>query len=245
MTAAVARPPLFGHLVASRPDREQNSVAATAASLAIHAVGIAAVMALTARVSTITITQEPTPVIVNPTIPEPVAPAPVKPILDGGASSGNPMVPAPFSFTVPDVVPVTIPLPGGTAVYEPPDFVRGSRASSGGTGSAETTDQPGAFTPMTVVPRLLNRDEVLRLLQRVYPPVLLQAGIGGTAIVWIKLDEEGTVTETRIKQSSGQPGLDKAALEVAAKAKFSPAWNRDQKVRVWVELPVVFNARNP
>ena len=49
MTAAVARPPLFGNLIASRPDREKNSLAATAVSLGLHASIILAVTLFTAR----------------------------------------------------------------------------------------------------------------------------------------------------------------------------------------------------
>ena len=40
------------------------------------------------------------------------------------------------------------------------------------------------FTPMTVRPRLLNPDEVARLLVDHYPALLRNAGIGGTVRVW-------------------------------------------------------------
>ena len=49
MTAAVARPPLFGNLIASRPDREKNSLAATAVSgKAGSAPGVASPLRLSA-----------------------------------------------------------------------------------------------------------------------------------------------------------------------------------------------------
>ncbi|HSM59648.1 MAG TPA: hypothetical protein VK849_02575, partial [Longimicrobiales bacterium] len=36
------------------------------------------------------------------------------------------------------------------------------------------------FTPFTVAPSILNRDEVVRAMEREYPPLLRDAGIGGT-----------------------------------------------------------------
>ena len=97
--------------------------------------------------------------------------------------------------------------------------------------------------PVTVKPELLNRAEIARSMQRLYPQTLLEAGVGGTVLVWLHLDENGSVIETRIKKGSGFNLLDEAALRVAQTARFSPAYNRDQRVGVWVELPVVFGAR--
>ena len=103
---------------------------------------------------------------------------------------------------------------------------------------------PQSFIPVTVPPRLLNAPELTRTMQRLYPGALLNAGIGGTTTLWLRLDEDGRVIQKRIKQSSGLPALDEAALEVGGYARFSPAYNRDQRVPVWVELPVVFVARD-
>jgi periplasmic protein TonB len=244
MTAAVARPPLFGNLIASRPDREKNSLAATAVSLALHASIILAVTLFTARAA-ITSAKPAAEVvpfepISNPTVERQAESS------SGGPTSNQPAAPDPFDFSVPNVIPPTIPAPGLTAVAPAPDYVpvaRSNAAGPGGSGNVGAGEQPGDFVPLTVVPRLLNRDEVLRSLQRFYPPMLMQAGIGGTSIVWLRIDEEGRVIETRIKQGSGHEAFDKAALDVATRARFSPAYNRDTKVRVWVELPVVFGTK--
>ena len=244
MTAAVARPPLFGNLIASRPDREKNSVAATIVSVGLHAAIILAVTLFTARAA-ITSTKPDAEVvpfepIANPTVERRAESS------SGGPTSNQPAAPDPFDFSVPNVVPPTIPAPGLTAVAPAPDYVpmiRSNAAGPGGSSNVGSGEQPGDFVPLTVVPRLLNRDEVLRSLQRFYPPMLMQAGIGGTSIVWLRIDEEGRVIETRIKQGSGYEAFDKAALDVATRARFSPAYNRDTKVKVWVELPVVFGTK--
>ena len=244
MTAAVARPPLFGNLIASRPDREKNSLAATAVSLGLHASIIMAVTLFTARAAITSANPDaevvPFEPISNPTVQRQAESS------SGGPTSNQPAAPDPFDFSVPAIIPPTIPAPGLAAVAAAPDYVPVARSNApgpGGSGYVGAGEQPGDFVPLTVVPRLLNRDEVLRSLQRFYPPILMQAGIGGTTIVWLRIDEEGRVIETRIKQGSGHEAFDKAALDVATRARFSPAYNRDTKVKVWVELPVVFGTK--
>ena len=99
------------------------------------------------------------------------------------------------------------------------------------------------FTPMEIAPRLLNAAEVQRTLLRLYPPVLRDARVGGTVSVWLHIDAEGSVLEARVHRASGYDPLDRAALEVAGTMAFSPAYNRDRKVPVWVSVDVTFEVR--
>ncbi|MEZ4415006.1 MAG: TonB family protein [Gemmatimonadota bacterium] len=96
------------------------------------------------------------------------------------------------------------------------------------------------FTPFTVKPDLKNRSEVQRALTREYPPLLRDAGIGGTVNVWFFIDENGRVLRTQVQQSSGHKALDDAALKVASIMEFTPALNRDKRVQVWVAFPITF-----
>ena len=96
------------------------------------------------------------------------------------------------------------------------------------------------FTPMTVRPEIRNRSEVQAALMREYPPILRDAGIGGTVVVWFFITEDGRVQDKRVSQSSGQVQFDEAALKVAEVFRFSPALNRDQRVQVWIEVPITF-----
>lgn len=104
--------------------------------------------------------------------------------------------------------------------------------------SAEPT-----FTPYTVAPELKNRDEVRDALLREYPPMLRDAGIGGTVIVWFFIDENGKVLKAQINKSSGYPMLDAAAIRIANIYRFTPALNRDRRVKVWVSIPIQFTTR--
>ncbi|MEX2466730.1 MAG: TonB family protein [Gemmatimonadota bacterium] len=99
------------------------------------------------------------------------------------------------------------------------------------------------FTPFTVAPEIQNRREVIRAMEREYPPLLRDAGIGGTVRVYFFIDENGRVQDRRIDQSSGHQALDEAALNVAEIYQFSAALNRDQKVPVWVSFPITFQVR--
>ena len=98
-------------------------------------------------------------------------------------------------------------------------------------------------TPFTAAPELRNRDEVRRALERFYPPLLRDAGIGGTVLVWFLIDETGKVQNTLIKESSGHKALDEAALKVADMMLFTPAQNRGKPVPVWIALPITFSTR--
>ena len=99
------------------------------------------------------------------------------------------------------------------------------------------------FTPFTVAPTILNRVEVQRAMVDNYPPLLRSAGIGGTVRVFFFINENGTVEDYRIQESSGHQQLDDAALAVAGLYRFSPALNRDKKVPVWVLFPIEFRVQ--
>ncbi len=104
--------------------------------------------------------------------------------------------------------------------------------------SAEPT-----FTPFTVAPTILNREEVRQAMVDAYPTLLRSAGIGGTVRVFFFINENGAVEDYRIQQSSGYAQLDEAALAVAGLYRFSPALNRDRTVPVWVLFPIEFHVR--
>ena len=99
------------------------------------------------------------------------------------------------------------------------------------------------FTPMTVRPSLVNEREMQRALEREYPAILRDAGIGGTVYIHFFIDEEGTVQRTMAAVSSGHASLDEAALRVANVARFTPALNLDKVVPVWIRIPITFRVR--
>ena len=120
------------------------------------------------------------------------------------------------------------------------DFATDLRTSRDvATESASPTD----FTPYTVKPELRNRDAVARALAVNYPVLLRERGIGGTVILRVFIDDSGKVVQSHVQQSSGEEVFDRAAIKVASVMKFTPALNRDQRVSVWLDMPVVFKTQ--
>ena len=99
------------------------------------------------------------------------------------------------------------------------------------------------FTPYTKRPELRNRDVVGPALVRNYPPLLRDAGIGGTVQTWLLVNESGKVISARVKESSGRRELDAAALEVARIMEFTPAEHNGMPVNVWIAIPIVFKTQ--
>lgn len=100
-----------------------------------------------------------------------------------------------------------------------------------------------AFTPDMVRPSLRNGAEVERALLRHYPPLLRDAGVGGTVNVLFWIDESGRVVRWQVDGSSGYPQFDEAAGRVADVMQFSPAMTRDQPIGVVVMIPITFQVR--
>jgi protein TonB len=151
------------------------------------------------------------------------------------------------TLQIPTVIPADIPPPASSFQFRAADFtgegVRGGiaagRAANSGDSVVVSRETP-SFTPHTVKPELTNADDVQRALIREYPPMLRDAQIGGTVVVWLFIDTEGVVENSKVQTASGYPMLDAAALNVANTMRFTPAYNRDQKVPVWVSIPITF-----
>lgn len=129
------------------------------------------------------------------------------------------------------IAPTTMEANPASALPPPPPSVK-----------ARPEDRP-TFIPYDVAPKLLNRDEIEKLLVRYYPPDLRSAAIGGSIIVWAYVDAQGAVTRTLVKDSSGYPSMDAAALKVVDAMQFKPALNRDAPIGVWISQKVSMSVR--
>jgi protein TonB len=236
-----AQEPMFGNLLASQPKRGLGkSVPGSLFSVAFHgAVGASLVMA-TINSGT---SEEEEEEITFIEIPESTPPPPPPP------PEVDVPAPPPVGFTVltaPTIVPPDIP---------PPNFeFRLTDADFSGIGVAQmatlaaTADTLGqrdiaaapTFTPYETAPELRNRAQVGAALQREYPPLLRDSGIGGTVLMWFFINDEGITEQVQVNSSSGYPQLDEAAMRVASIFEFTPALNRAERVPVWVAIPITF-----
>ena len=108
-------------------------------------------------------------------------------------------------------------------------------------GDAELSERPQSVAH-TVKPQLLNMDEAVAAIEKEYPTLLRDAGIGGTTTVHLFLDRTGKVANVLVKESSGRVALDQAALRVGRVARFSPAMNGDEAVAIWAPLHITFTS---
>jgi protein TonB len=73
-----------------------------------------------------------------------------------------------------------------------------------------------------------------------YPEMARNAGIEGQTVVEALVNTDGSIGDARVLKSSGNQSLDASAIEAAMRARFTPAKQRDQAVRVWVSIPFRF-----
>lgn len=76
-----------------------------------------------------------------------------------------------------------------------------------------------------------------------YPSSLLSKGVGGRVLITCAVDATGRVTGTSIKQSSGHPDLDKAAIVALNKWKFKPATKGGRKIKASCIVPFNFEVK--
>ena len=76
-----------------------------------------------------------------------------------------------------------------------------------------------------------------------YPSALLKKGIGGKAVITCVVDAKGNIVSTKVKQSSGQPELDKAALQAVSRWKFKPARRGGRPIQATCNIPFTFEVK--
>ena len=250
-----AQPPMFSTLVASKPPKEGKAgFLASFVSLVIHVAVVALMFWATMNISEANELDDE--VIMDLLIPEeelPPPPPPPPPPVDEPPPPMDAAEPPPLGFQTlspPTVILPDIPPPATNMNFDARDFsgegAEGGRATGDPNREVTVEDISAAprFTPMTVRPTIRNVEEVRRALMRFYPPLLRDAGIGGTVVMWFYIDVDGNVVRTQVNQSSGHAGLDDAASRVAELIDFTPAMNRDQRVPVWIQWPITFQPAN-
>ncbi len=246
---ATAEGPLFSHLLSSRPPRDaKEGAAATAMSVVFHAAILSALVLATLSVGGVTPELVPDVIaIVLPMLPPPPAYRSAAPRMPTVAPVPGISLSQQPDFAPPTIVPGDYKAPTVSQIVgSDPIALEGNQTGvPGGTGASPDgdTDASHPFTVYTLAPRLRNGAEVSRALERNYPPLLRDSGIGGEVLLWLLVDEAGGVLKADLKQSSGHGAFDDAAMKIALTMKFSPAMNRDQKIKVWVAVPIRFSAR--
>ena len=145
-----------------------------------------------------------------------------------------PPPPPPKIETPPPFVPppeVSIELPAETTQ---------STAIQTVTNVRPTAPPPPVAQP--TVPRTAPKSDPRRpLSQPEYPPSSRRAGEAGTVILEVYVLETGRVGEARVKQSSGFPRLDEAAVREVKRAwRLVPGTENGKPVPMWGQFAVTF-----
>ena len=77
-----------------------------------------------------------------------------------------------------------------------------------------------------------------------YPEIAQEAGIEGTVVVQVFVDDKGRVKDTVILKGIPNTGLDEAATSAIRKVRFRPAKQRERAVGVWISIPVNFRLKS-
>jgi protein TonB len=97
---------------------------------------------------------------------------------------------------------------------------------------------PAPTPPATI--RVFSPPEILTRVEPVYPPGALRAGIEGTVILEMTIDERGRPIDIQVLRP--QPfGLTQAAVDAARQWRFEPCTSDGRPVRVQFTLTVRFN----
>jgi protein TonB len=84
----------------------------------------------------------------------------------------------------------------------------------------------------------------LRPIRPKYPEIAQEAGIEGTVVVQVFVDDKGRVKETIILKGIPNTGLDEAASDAIRNVRFRPAKQRERAVGVWISIPVNFRLKS-
>ena len=92
-------------------------------------------------------------------------------------------------------------------------------------------------------PYLLNSKHVLKTLHEQYPAELRETGISGSVVLWMFVDESGTVAKAQVYDGADQEAFNDAALVIARGMKFRPATRDEEPVGVWILQQLDFDTQ--
>lgn len=114
-------------------------------------------------------------------------------------------------------------------------------------GQGEEVPDPGGTFIAAVVDRqaeLSNRNALPRLMRRLYPDILRDAGIGARVIVQFVVDTNGRVDMSTLKiVSSSHEGFEDPTRMAIREFRFTPARMGDRTVRMLTQLPIVWEVQ--
>ena len=180
-----------------------------------------------------------------PYVPRPFrleADRPLRLVETGIASAGSAVVPAPAPEARPVPAPAVAAVPSEQLDVAPP---RASSAGAGaagpgpgvGSGAGADGDAPPVFYAYDTAPRVTRR------VTPEYPMMARAAGIEGTVIINVNIDDSGRLLRAWVAQSSAGEVLVSAALDAIYQFEFLPGKQGDYPVKCTVAVPFHFSLK--
>jgi TonB family protein len=184
-----------------------------------------------------------------PPPPKPAPPPPVEQQQQRVVVKGQTL-----ELKTPTVVPPDLPPVDPNATRANPDDYTGEGRVGNEIGTPEPTPQvpvvPDPPLPdfrtehipaenADVLPQLLSPREAQRMLERVYPHILRDAGVAGRTTVLLVIDKNGQVEPGSITvQETTHDAFRDAAVRAAQRFRFRPARLNGQPVAVSITIPI-------
>ncbi len=146
-------------------------------------------------------------------------------------------LPTPLTKILETPTEIGNPLSKSTAPTTGTGTVEGESQGLGGLGTGGEGEVDWVY--LTELPRLLNRDELVRNTLRFYPKAEWNAGREGRVVAHVHLNRNGEVSGVDIGTSAGIL-FDEAAKKVLSLARFSPARMGERAVAIKLSFPVEF-----
>ena len=157
----------------------------------------------------------------------------VGPFLGQVERRAEPLPPAP----APPPVVAALPAPPPSSSSRQPQVATPAPPAQATAGGSQLH---AAIPPATRDGGALTAPRLTRQKKPRYPEAARQAGAEGTVLVKAYVRADGMVNEAEVKRSTGNPALDRAALDTIRDSRFVPAERGGKPVAVWVEVPVDF-----
>lgn len=230
------------------PERCRRHASVLAAVLAVHALGLWALLAGLSDppelpvpgevVTTVLLLPEPASAVVAAAPaapaaarPQPAKPQPpVKPAAQPSptpAASSKPQPPAALPAAVPTQAPST----------QAPASQAGAAAASAAAGSATATVAPASPARIELPS---SSADYLNNPRPAYPGLSKRLGEEGKVVLRVLIEADGSASKAEIRSSSGYDRLDQAALQTVLRWRYLPGKRGGVAEAMWFNVPINF-----
>ena len=234
------------------PDRRRHHASVLAGVLAVHVLGLWALLAGLSDppelpvpgevVTTVLLLPEPAPAAPAAARPQPVKPQPpVKPAQRSPTPS-VPSRPQQPPAALPAAVPAQTPSPPAPAGASSP----AAPASQSAAAPASATAASAAGTAAVASPAPARIElpsssaDYLNNPRPAYPGLSKRLGEEGKVVLRVLIEADGSASKAEIRSSSGYDRLDQAALQTVLRWRYLPGKRGGMAEAMWFNVPINF-----